>query len=210
MKGLLLKDIGLLKNMKVMIAIYFILGAIFSFTNTQFILGTCYVATFSGMLGIGTLSYDEYDNGNAYLLTLPITRKEYVLEKYILTFSCILGGVCCITLWVCIVSMIRQYSFENVLTEFVVAVMITTLISAVILPVQLKYGAEKSKLALLIIAILVGICSAMILKNIDVTTWHLLQYLTPLKINLIAVIIGCICVLISFAISVKIMEKKEY
>lgn len=185
MKGLLLKDIGLLKNMKVMIAIYFILGAIFSFTNTQFILGTCYVATFSGMLGIGTLSYDEYDNGNAYLLTLPITRKEYVLEKYILTFSCILGGVCCITLWVCIVSMIRQYSFENVLTEFVVAVMITTLI-------------------------LVGICGAMILKNIDVTTWHLLQYLTPLKINLIAVIIGCICVLISFAISVKIMEKKEY
>lgn len=193
-----------------MIAIYFILGAIFSFTNTQFILGTCYVATFSGMLGIGTLSYDEYDNGNAYLLTLPITRKEYVLEKYILTFSCILGGVCCITLWVCIVSMIRQYSFENVLTEFVVAVMITTLISAVILPVQLKYGAKKSKLALLIIAILVGICGAMILKNIDVTTWHLLQYLTPLKINLIAVIIGCISVLISFAISVKIMEKKEY
>lgn len=210
MKGLLLKDIGLLKNLKVMIAFYFILGAIFSFTNTQFILGTCYVAVFSGMLGIGTLSYDEYDNGNAYLLTLPITRKEYVLEKYILTFSCLLSGVCCITLWICIVSMIRQYSFENVLTELLVAVMIATLITAITLPVQLKYGAEKSKLALLIIAILVGICSAMILKNIDVTTWHLLQYLTPLKMNLIAVIIVGIGVLISFAISVKIMEKKEY
>ena len=32
---------------------------------------------------MSSISYDEFDNGNAFLFSLPITRKDYVLEKYI-------------------------------------------------------------------------------------------------------------------------------
>lgn len=32
---------------------------------------------------VGTISYDEYDNGYRFLMTLPIDAKMYVLEKYI-------------------------------------------------------------------------------------------------------------------------------
>ncbi len=48
----------------------------------------CFVAS---LFTISTISYDDYDNGNAFLFTLPITRKSYVIEKYFLgiIFSCI-------------------------------------------------------------------------------------------------------------------------
>ena len=34
---------------------------------------------------LSTISYDEFDNGNAFLFTLPITRTNYVVEKYCLS-----------------------------------------------------------------------------------------------------------------------------
>ncbi len=38
-------------------------------------------ATFP-LFTLSTISYDEFDNGNAFLFSLPITRAGYVVEKY--------------------------------------------------------------------------------------------------------------------------------
>ncbi len=49
--------------------------------------GTSFPIGFLGFVGalfsLSSISYDEFDNGNAFLFSLPITRKDYVLEKYI-------------------------------------------------------------------------------------------------------------------------------
>ena len=38
----------------------------------------------TAIFAITTISYDEFDNGLAFLMTLPVTRKQYVAEKYLL------------------------------------------------------------------------------------------------------------------------------
>ena len=47
--------------------------------------GTSFPIGFLGFVGalfsLSSISYDEFDNGNAFLFSLPITRKDYVLDK---------------------------------------------------------------------------------------------------------------------------------
>ena len=84
MKGLLIKDLLLLKNQK-RIAVLMILVSLFllfSQDNNGFIISYC---TFiAAMLTLNTISYDEFHHGNQFLFTLPFLRKSYAKEKYLL------------------------------------------------------------------------------------------------------------------------------
>ena len=44
------------------------------------------------MFGLSTISYDAFDNGEAFLFTLPITKKLYVQEKYVFSLGALLSG----------------------------------------------------------------------------------------------------------------------
>ena len=74
MKGLLIKDFQLLKAQKsffiVLIAVAVGMG-LFSY-DTSFITGFLTFAV--SLFTISTVSYDEFDNGNAFLFSLPISR----------------------------------------------------------------------------------------------------------------------------------------
>ena len=83
MRGLLQKDFCLLlqrsKVLLVMLGVGFLMG--FSTEGTSFVIG--YMTMLCAILAIGTISYDEFDNGYPFLLTLPITKKTYVYSKYV-------------------------------------------------------------------------------------------------------------------------------
>ena len=82
MKGLLIKDFMLLKNQKsfFIIIVAAAIGMSTLMENSSFIIG--YIAVIGSLFTLSTIRYDEFDNGNAFLYTLPITRKDYVYEKY--------------------------------------------------------------------------------------------------------------------------------
>ena len=85
MKGLLIKDFKLLKVQKnFFLLILCITIGMEIFTNSassSFIIGfLSFVAT---LFTLSSISYDEFDNGNAFLFSLPITRKSYVTEIWI-------------------------------------------------------------------------------------------------------------------------------
>lgn len=89
MKGLLIKDFKLLKGQKNFFMAITAISIIMIIVSP----GTSFPIGFLGFVGalfsLSSISYDEFDNGNAFLFSLPITRKDYVLEKYI--FGLILG-----------------------------------------------------------------------------------------------------------------------
>ena len=90
MKGLLTKDFRILAGQKRYFTIIILIAAIFlcSGQPAQIIVGYC---TMFGMLfTVNTISYDEFDHGYLFLFTLPVTRKDYVLEKYVFMLLC--GG----------------------------------------------------------------------------------------------------------------------
>ena len=76
MKGLLIKDFKLMKMQKN----FFIMIVVISFVvsllteDVTFMLG--FISFITSLFTISTISYDEFDNGNAFLFTLPIDRKN--------------------------------------------------------------------------------------------------------------------------------------
>lgn len=81
MKGLLIKDFKLLKGQKnffMAITAISIIMIIVS-PGTSFPIGL--LGFVGALFSLSSISYDEFDNGNAFLFSLPITRKDYVLEN---------------------------------------------------------------------------------------------------------------------------------
>lgn len=87
MSGLLAKDMELLKiNMKTYLAV-FLIGFMYLIVQKN---GSTFFVSYSIFVSIGvsvgTISYDAYHHGMNYLMTLPVTRKQYVWSKYLLGF----------------------------------------------------------------------------------------------------------------------------
>ena len=94
MKALLMKDLRTLKNERRLwvsiIGVSVLFGVLFQ--NWYFMMG--YIMFGLSMIARTMYQYDVADQGIVYLMTLPITRKEYVKEKYLLSLMSIcIGGI---------------------------------------------------------------------------------------------------------------------
>ena len=90
MKGLIIKDFKLLMMQKSFFVTLTIVAIFFGITTDSiFVIG--FLTMICSMFALSTISYDEFDNGNAFLFSLPITRKGYVIEKYIFAIMLEIG-----------------------------------------------------------------------------------------------------------------------
>ena len=219
MKGLLIKDFKLLKVQKnFFLLILCIAIGIEIFTNStssSFIIDfLSFVAT---LFTLSSISYDEFDNGNAFLFSLPITRKSYVIEKY--GFSMILGSSFWAfgTLIVILKEVIthKYVSIDTVIAAFIILPIVFAVL-AVMLPFQLKFGGEKGRIAIictLVIVFLIGIVITKVANAFNINLSFLFHEIATLNsIILILVIIGItfFMLFVSYRISLSIMKKKEF
>lgn len=219
MKGLLIKDFKLLKVQKnFFLLILCIAIGIEIFTNStssSFIIGfLSFVAT---LFTLSSISYDEFDNGNAFLFSLPITRKSYVIEKY--GFGMILGSSFWAfgTLIVIFKEVIthKYVSIDTVIAAFIILPIVFAVL-AVMLPFQLKFGGEKGRIAIictLVIVFLIGIVITKVADAFNINLSFLFHDIATLNsIILILVIIGItfFMLFVSYRISLSIMKKKEF
>lgn len=93
MRGLLIKDYRLLWNQRRTLGIMMLIWAIVVFTNTNPAFAVSYLIFSCSILAINTVSYDQHENGIIFLLSLPISRKQYVQEKYLLLLINLMAAV---------------------------------------------------------------------------------------------------------------------
>ena len=157
MKGLLKKDLAILFCNKAMLIAAIIVLAAVAFMGSgggQFIMS--YMAVFVPMVINSTISYDDMDNGMEYLMTLPVTRRQYVYSKYV--FSAGAGFLC----WIfsCVMGTLSNVIHGNQgdsgewLFLCLMSLGILLFTSSLIIPVQLKFGAEKAKIAMLLLSLI--------------------------------------------------------
>lgn len=148
MKGLLLKDLLLLKNNKKLYAILIFFAVMYPMMG----MGS-FTITFLGMMGliisISTMNYDEFDNGNSFLFSLAFTRNSYVAEKYVL---CIGGGILGALLGALVCFVTSKITgdpslLEGMAENLCAAVLLYSLSSSVMLPIFIRFGAEKGRMA---------------------------------------------------------------
>lgn len=217
MKGLLVKDFKLLKVQKNFFFIIIVMAVGMAvFTNdVTFILG--YLTFIIPLFSLSTISYDEFDNGNAFLFTLPVSRSGYVTEKY--CFSLLLGfgsWVLAIILAMFLSVLNSMDSVSDLFISSPLLLSVMLIIQAVMIPLQIKFGAEKGRIAMiaiigLTIAIGIGIVKGLKMLGIDIL--NIVN--NPPTVNMAVIISIVIAVtisalLLSMKISTAIMKRKEF
>ena len=217
MKGLLEKDLRLMLSRKQSILIFIVASLFVAFTmDGSFVVS--YLTMLFTVIAISTLSYDEYDNGFAFLMTLPFSRKTYVREKYIFTLLAEIAAWIISVIFYYVVNMIKGVRID-LLSEAPVLLMylpLLFLMACMMLPIQFRFGAEKSRTAYFIVigglAVLLFIVFKLIGSgdgSIDIIETALSFLLSPVGIITVTAVF-LILVAVSYLLSVRIMEKKEF
>lgn len=141
MKGLLIKDFLLMKNYKQVMLFMLIIGIFVGMNDISFASG--YILVFVSILSMSTITYDEANHGLNTLFTLPISKSDYVKEKYL--FSLIITGIGFV--FVTILGCFRKSGFMETLIILSTAL----LLLALSLPFQLKEGNEKGRIVLFVV-----------------------------------------------------------
>ncbi len=93
MRGLIIKDLLSIKNNWKQTLILFSGCFLLSFAIGNYLLAVLFVPLMISSSGITTFSTDEFFNTESFTLSLPLTRRQIVLAKYIFTFITILISI---------------------------------------------------------------------------------------------------------------------
>ncbi len=150
MFGLIIKDLLCLKKSAIKIAVLLGLYIVIFSSSDNIILLSAMIIMISTMLILNTFAYDELSKWDYYALSLPVTKKQIVLCKYLLTVLFDIMGIS-ITLLLYLIK--RQLNTEAVLSVCVLAA--TALVmAAVILPLLYKFGTQKARIWMIMIFLL--------------------------------------------------------
>ena len=222
MKGMLIKDFRLLINQGKSLLLMLLVVAIFMNFITDvgpaFIVG--YITIIFSLFTATTISYDEFDNCYLFLMTLPITRKKYVNEKYVfalLSIACtwVLGTVLGTIL------LLAQPAVEMNAADWLGScigyIFAAWICVSILLPIRLKFDSEKSRSANFIMIAVVFIAAFLVSSVIDYLPVSIVEagkeWFYGLSAGGVLGIAGGItaaAVIISYLCSRHIMAKKEF
>lgn len=222
MTGLLIKDWKLFKNqgkaffLIVAIAVMFMVMGTLKYTNMV----VSYMVFVFGMFSLSSFTYDEYDNGMSYLLSLPVDRKTYIREKYVFGLCLAFGSwIVSIAIQTTFVIIMRQGTdwAEFFCTNMLYLVMVLIFLGYSF-PLIIKYGSEKGRsFSFLILTVLVVILYA--IEQVGGDRWSLFSLIDQLGRTSMeipwtfmgwAIAAGLAVEAASYAVSLRLMEKKEF
>lgn len=223
MKALILKDFLQLKsyrkNLIVSLAIY--IGLILLNRDEPSMLYVCtgMISFLFSIFAIGTFNYDEKNNTDRYVLTLPITRKDTIKAKYVFVLIALVAGIILgMVIGGTLLSFgyIRNVNIMEYLGTITGIFYALSLIISIQIPCIYKYGAEKGRTQIYIIvlgiALLIGLTAYILPDNLlsfsfldKINSIVSLNILIP-SLALILVIFNYI---ISYIFSCKIYLKKD-
>ena len=217
MKGLLIKDFKLMLMQKSFFIIIIVVACLISISSQDptFMIG--FITLILSLFTVSTISYDEFDNGYPFLLTLPFSRKTYVLEKYV--YGLILGtGAWIVSVMICSLMLIVQgkpVTSDMLIGAFVILPMFLV-IESLMIPVHLRFGGEKGRYALIACAGVLVVIGFVVMKIVEIFHIDILPLilaidaLGPVMFMMILLMIGFLVMLVSLKVSLSIMNKKEF
>ena len=170
---------------------------------------------FGALLPTTAISFDTAARWDKYAVSLPVTRREIVAARYQL----MVGGICVagiISLIIAVAMMILMpgegifLPYFSPLMLMVLFVACGLLLGSIALPLTLKFGVEKMRYIIMVIAL------TPVVVIFGMSFFADLSGITPTDPVLMPVIIGVLLavtalfVYVSFWLSVRIYAKKEF
>lgn len=218
-KGLIIKDLLNLSKYKFSIIVIFIVF-ILCFIKEPMIIPIMVLAMI-GMIGMSTFNYDETSNSNNYLLSLPTSKKQIVLAKYIFLIGLIVLGALLSFIIIYLASYIlvhfnyveKVINYKDLINPILCGGFSILLVIAIQIPSVYKWGAEKGRIQMFILIIIViglvlGLFYLVTKNNINVNYSDIKNFIItwgPYLLGLFLIVIY----FISYKLSLKIYLNKE-
>lgn len=207
MKGLLLKDLinlkGQAKVMLLLLGFYMVMAFV---SREQSYFGGV-VTILCALIPVTALSYDERAKWDHVALTMPISRRDMVLSKYIL------GGI--FAVGALVINIIFQmfmhtHAMTDILMTSFLLCGIGILFLSILLPILFKLGVEKGRIIMMMVLFiptgLVMLLSQSGLPALDPDALAIIEIWTPLAMVMALVVVT----VLSIALSLRIYQKKEF
>ena len=213
MKGLILKELYLIKSFsKQYVLLMVLMGAWSVFVhNISFV--AIYVMVLGSSMVLSTTSMDEAVSFHKFAVTMPVNARTLVKSKYVILFLTVGVGELLVWLFSAAVHLLPTGSMEIVGMEgMIVTGCLFLSANAASIPVMFKVGVTKSRYTYLIVMVVIGGVILGGYKASKLAGLSLDDMLTEMEwaLNLTAVILAAVIVAVSYFISVKIVQKKEW
>ena len=219
MKGLIIKDLLLIKNTWKSLLITFMGSLLISIATHYYLLVIITIPLLLLTNGISTFQTDEFYNTEAYNLSMPLSRKQIVLSKFIYTLimlviSFIVGVILYGLVYIVFNPSPRGLNADMI--KYLAMLEVTGLIfDSLLYPAIYKFGCEKSRLVLMgSIMLILGFVLLLntYLSVLDIGTFDIEGIIDNIKKYLPYVLIFSSIVMMigSYFLSVFVYKKRDY
>lgn len=211
MKGLILKDLFVLRGYVKQFGLIFLFLLVWSVVVKSASFMTIYVVIIGSSLVMSTMSMDEAVSFNRFALAAPIDMRTIVKSKYLLLLVLVGGGAVIsgflnILLYILPVGMEAPFDFSG----FTAVIMLFLIANGVVLPAMFRFGVEKARyinyVAMILVAALIG-GGFFLLDEIGISGEKLERAFNS-WLGIGSVLLGAGALLISYFVSVGIVKKK--
>ena len=217
MKGLIIKDLCVLKNQMKTLLLVLAFFIIFSIINEDATFVLFLIPFYMIMILITTFNYDEFNKWDSYCNSLPLSRKEIVKSKYILfNATSLIVLILGILASFIIPSFIENTTFESLFASIIGVAFGICLVISLLIPFYYKFGSSKGRimlfLCIVILALLIGAITSLDIFN-NKELMNIINSLNNLSLGmftLLLIILTVIIMSISYYISVRIYKNKEF
>ena len=216
MKGLIIKDLCVIKNQMKSLLLVLALFIFLSIANKDATFVLFLIPFYMIMILITTFSYDEFNKWDSYCNSLPLSRKEIVKAKYLLfNATSLIVLVLGILASIIVPNFIENTTFESIYASIIGVAFGICLVISLLIPFYYKFGSQKGRimlfLCIVIFALIIGMITSLDIFN-NKELMNLLNSLNNLSlgmITLLLIILTSIVMSISYYISVRIYKNKE-
>ena len=200
-KALLYKDFNALKRYaRIMLVVAGVCSFIFKEEGSSLI-----VMIYSASLLLTTMAIDEREHFLRRAISDSGRNKAIVGEKYILLFILVMVAVVISIILEMVMAVIYKRSIEwgSMIIIMLSGFTLTSFSGGTTIPLTLKYGAEKARIILLLCYMVPAILMMWLLPSVNIT-------LSTFTLSIVIIIFSLLLYLLSFFVSVKILEKKDF
>ncbi|MDD5873763.1 MAG: ABC-2 transporter permease [Clostridia bacterium] len=210
MKGLLIKDLYIIKGYGIWtVAICVIFAAVSMIEGSDTFL--MFTAMYSALVSVNTMAYDERGHWDTYADSLPVSRAQVVISKYLMPFAAML------IVWVIYIAgrmtanvCMGTDTSANIVSTSVYMWTAWSLIASILYPFLFRFGVEKGKVVyILMIMIVAGIVGANLSLNENNAEPGRISDIITSDIAVPALIMSVFLLAISVMLSIRFYNKRD-
>lgn len=217
MKALFIQDFRYMLTQKSFLVLIALVGIVLALTqNDNYIFVIGYLGFMGMITGMMSVTMDDQSNGLTFLFSLPIDRRVYVREKYIfivlmgVSFSIFATALCLLF------RVFAEYKapLNEILATALGTLFVMLLFVCFMLPLQLKFGAERARLASFIAIgfFFVAVLLAGLVVNFADALPFIQAFLSmsPVALTGIGAAFLIVCLRISYSASLRVILHREF